>query len=94
MRTHIVNLKGISVVVGVAVVILLIVLLPIKPGDVLPTILDEAIFDEEVTLQVKPSNLETDTVDSPDVIESTVVENQTAPKHFVRNATDVPSLSG
>ncbi|KAG2477244.1 MAG: putative Sec-independent protein translocase protein TatA [Nitrosopumilales archaeon] len=88
------NLKGISVVVVVAVVILLIVLLPIKPGDMPPTILDEAIFDEEVTLKVKPSDLETDTVDSPDVIESTVVENQTAPKHFVRNATDVPSLSG
>lgn len=93
MRTHIVNLKGISVVVGVAVVILLIVLLPTIP-DVPPTILDEVIFDEQVTLKVKPSNLETDTVDSPDVIESTVVENQTAPKHFVIDATDVPSLSG
>ena len=63
MRTHIVNLKGISVVVVVAVVILLVVLLPIKPGDVPPAILDETIFDEEVTLKVKPSNLETDIKD-------------------------------
>jgi len=34
------NLKGISVIVGVAAVILLVVLLPIKPGDVPPAIED------------------------------------------------------
>ena len=34
------NLKGISIIVGVAAVILIFVLLPIKPGDVPPTLQD------------------------------------------------------
>ena len=40
------NIKGISVVVGVAAVILLVVLLPIKPGDVPPAIVDRPELGE------------------------------------------------
>jgi len=89
-----VNLKGISVVVVVAAMILLVVLLPIKPQDVSPVIQDEAIVDEDVTLDVTPSDSDIDTADSPDITESTVVEEQTSPNHSVINATDAPNFGG
>ena len=46
------NVKGVSIIVGVAVVILLVVLLPIKPGDVPPLTRDDIEIRDEATLEV------------------------------------------
>jgi len=50
------NVKGISIIVGVAVVILLVVLLPIKPGDVPPLIRDTTQVRDDTTVGIGSGN--------------------------------------
>lgn len=84
------NLKGISVVVGVAAVILLVVLLPIKPGDIPPAIEDRPELGEGASIGLGEE-------DTPAITESVII-SETGPdfyvdedgiRHYVINATDV-----
>ena len=84
------NLKGISVIVGVAAVILLVVLLPIKPGDVPPPIEDRPELSEGAAIGLGEE-------DTPVITESVTI-SETGPdfyvdekgiRHYVINVTDV-----
>ncbi len=90
------NLKGISVVVGVAAVILLVVLLPIKAGDVPPPIIDTTDVLDDATIEKE--SRETDT---PDVSDTAVTENdeeldyyidENGTKHYRLEVRDVPTF--
>ena len=50
------NVKGVSIIVGVAVVILLVVLLPIKPGDVPPLIQDTTQVRDDSSIGIGSGN--------------------------------------
>ena len=50
------NVKGVSIIVGVAVVILLVVLLPIKPGDVPPLIQDATEVSDDAAIGIGSGN--------------------------------------
>lgn len=95
--------KGIAVIVGVAVVILLVVIFPVTPNNVPPGIQDEVEVDEDV-------NVSSTTEDVPTMIESATMENQTVityytneqgvryyidengKKHFVLSLEDAPTI--
>jgi len=85
------NLKGISVIVGVAAVILLVVLLPIKPGDVPPPIEDMPELSEGATIGLgeedMPELSEGATIglgeeDTPAITESVII-SETGPDFYV-----------
>ena len=70
------NLKGISIMVGVAAVILLVVLLPIKPGDVPPAIQDTPGLGEDADIGLGGE-------DVPAITESVTVTSETTPDFYV-----------
>ena len=93
------NVKGVSIIVGVAVVILLVVLLPIKPGDVPPPIQDttEVIDDTSIgigsgnedNVEIKDeSSIGIEDEDAPTITDSVEVEKQNgADFYFDENGT-------
>ncbi len=92
------NVKGISVIVVIISVILVVVLLPIKGGDLPPTIADQAEIRDEASLERKAS-LE----DIPTIADSADIENEpgrdfyideNGTKHYILNVRDVPNFEG
>lgn len=92
------NIKGISVIVVIISVILVVVLLPIKGGDLPPTIEDQAEIRDEASLERKAS-LE----DIPTIADSADIENEpgrdfyideNGTKHYIVNVRDVPNFEG
>jgi len=92
------NPKGIAVVAGIIAVILLVVLLPMKAGDVPPPIIDTTDVVDDATM-----NKETLVTDTPDVSDTTVTENdeelefyidENGTKHYRLDVRDVPSFEG
>ena len=86
------NLKGISVIVGVAAVILLVVLLPIKPGDVPPVIEDRPELSEGTAIGLggedRPELGEGAAIglsieDTPTITESVIVTSETGSDFYV-----------
>ena len=86
------NLKGISVIVGVAAVILLVVLLPIKPGDVPPAIEDRPELGEGVAIGLgvedipeldEGAAMELSIEDAPAITESVIIRSETGPDFYV-----------
>ena len=95
--------KGIAVIVGIGVIILLVVIFPVTPNNVPPGIQDEPEVNEDV-------NLSSTTKDVPAVIESATIENKTiityytneqgvryyidenGLKHYDLSANDTPNL--
>ena len=86
------NLKGISILVGAATVILLVVLLPIKPGDVPPAIQDTLELGEGADMGLGEEDRpelggdETsgiDMEDTPTITESVTVTSETTPDFYV-----------
>ena len=86
--------KGIAVIVGVAVVILAVVFLPIKPNGVPPGIQDDAKVDENISVGLgsTPEDVDVDegasisvsstSEDTPAVTESVTMENQTSITYY------------
>ena len=92
------NLKGISVLVGITAVILMVVLFPIKAGDVPPAIIDNTEIVDEAAID-KESNIK----DVPGVADSAVLKNKTGldwyidengTKHYRLEVRDVPKFEG
>lgn len=85
------NLKGISVIVGVAAVILLVVLLPIKPGDVPPPIEDIpelgggaaiGLGEEDMPELSEGATIGLGEEDTPAITESVII-SETGPDFYV-----------
>ena len=92
------NVKGISVIAGIAAVILLVVLLPIKPGDIPPAIVDDIQLVEDASLEK-----ETIAEDIPSVVDDADIQKENdvefyidedGIKHYIINVRDVPDLEG
>lgn len=90
------NRKGIAIVAGIIAVILLVVLLPIKAGDVPPPIIDTADVVDDVAIEK-----ESRATDTPDVSDTTVTENdeeldyyidENGTKHYRLEVIDVPTF--
>ena len=86
------NIKGISVVVGVAAVILLVVLLPIKPGDVPPAIVDRPELGEGAAIGLGEEDrpelgegaaIESSIEDAPTITESVILTSETGSDFYV-----------
>ena len=86
------NLKGISVIVGVAAVILLVVLLPIKPGDVPPAIEDMPELSEGAAIGLGEEDMPElgegaatglSIEDAPAITESVIIRSETGPDFYV-----------
>ena len=92
------NPKGIAVVAGIAAVILLVVLLPIKAGDVPPPIIDTTDVVDDAAIE-KESRL----TDTPEVSDTAVTENdedleyyidENGTKHYRLEVRDAPTFEG
>jgi len=92
------NIKGVAVVAGIISVILIVVLLPIKGGDVPPGIIDQTEFIDEASISREPT-LE----DIPSIIDSADIEiepgtnfyiDENGTKHYVLDVRDVPQFDG
>jgi len=92
------NPKGIAVVAGIIVVIVLVALLPIKAGDVPPPIIDTADVVDDAAIE-KESRV----TDTPDFSDTAVTENdegldfymdENGTKHYRLEVSDVPSFEG
>ncbi len=90
--------KSIAVVAGIIAVILLVVLLPIKAGDVPPPIIDTADVVDDAAIE-KESRV----TDTPDFSDTAVTENdeglefsidENGTKHYRLEVRDVPSFEG
>ena len=91
------NVKGISIIVGVFAVILLVVLLPIKPGDVPPVIQDTPELGEGVDIGLGDKDTpelgegavtELSNEDVPTTTDSVTVTSETTPDfYFDENGT-------
>ena len=92
------NIKGVLVVAGIISVILIVVLLPIKGGDVPPGIIDQTEFIDEASIG-KESTLG----DIPAITDSADIEiepgtnfyiDENGTKHYVLDVRDVPQFEG
>ncbi len=92
------NIKGVSVVAGIIVIILIVVLLPIKGGDVPPGIIDQTEFIDDASIG-RESTLE----DIPAITDSADLEiepgtnfyiDENGTKHYVLDVIDVPQFDG
>ena len=92
------NIKGVAVVAGIISVILIVVLLPIKGGDVPPGIIDQTEFIDEASIG-RESTLE----DIPAITDSADLEiepgtnfyiDENGTKHYVLDVRDVPQFEG
>ncbi len=92
------NVKGISVIAGIIAVIVIVVLMPIKPGDVPSPITDSSNIVDDASMEK-----DTQVTDSPDIAEKAVTENdegldyyidENGTKHFIIDVKDIPSMEG
>jgi len=92
------NAKGAAVIAGIAAVILIVVLLPIKAGDVPPAIIDTADVVDDAAIE-KESRV----TDTPDVSDTAITENdeeldyyidENGTKHYRLEVRDVPTFEG
>jgi hypothetical protein len=92
------NVKGVSVIAGIIAVIVIVVLMPVKPGDVPPPIKDSSNVVDDASME-KDSRV----TDSPDITDTTTTENdegldyyldENGTKHFVIDVKDIPSMEG
>jgi len=92
------NVKGISVIAGIIAVIVIVVLLPMKPGDVPPPIKDSTNVVDDASMEK-----DTQVTDSPDIAEKAVTENnegldyyidENGTKHFIIDVKDIPAIEG
>ena len=92
------NVKGISVIAGIIAVIVIVVLLPMKPGDVPPPIKDSTNVVDDASMEK-----DTQVTDSPDIAEKAVTENnegldyyidENGTKHFIIDVKDIPVIEG
>ncbi len=92
------NVKGVSVIAGIIAVIVIVVLMPMKPGDVAPPITDSSNVVDDASME-KDSQV----TDSPDITDTAVTENdegldyyidENGTKHFIIDVKDIPSIEG
>lgn len=92
------NIKGIAVVAGIISIILIVVLLPIKGGDVPPGIIDQTEFIDDASIG-RESTLE----DIPAITDSADIEiepgtnfyiDENGTKHYVLDVKDAPQFEG
>ena len=92
------NVKGIFVIVGIAVVILIVVLLPIKPGDIPPGIVDDVQLIDDASLEKETSVEDTPKVtDAADIQQENEVDfyiDENGTKHYIIDVKDVPAIEG
>ena len=92
------NVKGISVIAGIAVVILIVVLLPIKPGDIPPAIVDDVQLIDDASLEKGTSVEDTPKVtDAADIKQENEVDfyiDENGTKHYIIDVKDVPAIEG
>ncbi len=92
------NVKGILVIAGIAAVILIAVLFPIKPGDIPPGIVDDVGIVDDASLEKETSVEDIPTVtDDADIQQENDVEfyiDENGIKHYIIDVRDVPDLEG
>jgi len=92
------NVKGILVIAGIAAVILIVVLFPIKPGDIPPGIVDDVGIVDDASLEKETSVEDIPTVtDDADIQQENDVEfyiDENGIKHYIIDVRDVPDLEG
>ncbi len=92
------NFKGILVIAGIAAVILIVVLFPIKPGDIPPGIVDDvgivdnASFEKETSVEDIPTVTDDADIQQENDVEFYIDENGI--KHYIIDVRDVPDLEG
>jgi len=92
------NVKGILVIAGIAAVILIAVLFPIKPGDIPPGIVDDFQLVDDASLEKETSVEDIPVVtDDADIQQENDVEfyiDENGIKHYIIDVRDVPDLEG
>jgi len=92
------NVKGVSVISGIIAVIAIVMLMPIKPGDVPPPITDNSDIVDDASME-KDSRV----TDSPLVTDIASTENdngldhyidENGIKHFILDVKDIPLIEG
>jgi len=92
------RISAIAIVAGIAIVLILVVFLPIKPGGMPPIIQDQPQVEDKVQL-----NVETTVIDKPNMTDSVVSSNQgeydfyideEGVKHYIINLRDTPDIQG
>jgi hypothetical protein len=90
------NIKSFSVIGIVIAIVLLVVLSPIKPGDLPPTIQDSVEIKDKASIEIGQK-----TTDDIIVKDSEMLENNMNPdfyfdengtKHFIIKVMDIPTL--
>jgi len=90
------NVKGVSVIAGIIAVIVIVVLMPIKPGDVAPPITDSSNVVDDASMEkdsqvtdssnvVDDASMEKDSqvTDSPDITDTAVTENDEGLDYYI-----------
>jgi len=92
------NVKGISVIIGIVAIILIVVLLPIQPGDIPPGIVDDVGIVDNASLEQVTSVEDIPVVtDDADIQQENDVEfyiDENGIKHYIIDVRDVPDLEG
>jgi len=92
------NVKGILIIAGIAAVILIAVLLPIKPGDIPPGIVDDVQLIDDASLEKETSVEDTPKVtDAADIQQENEVDfyiDENGTKHYIIDVKDVPAIEG
>ena len=96
---NLLNIKGVSVITGIIAVIAIVMLMPIKPGDVPPPITDNSDVVDDASME-KNSHVK----DSPNVADIAATDNdndeldhyidENGIKHFILDVKDIPSFEG
>ena len=90
------RISAIAIVAGIAIVLILVVFLPIKPGGMPSIIQDQPQVKDQAQLDIG-----TTIVDKPNLTDSAVSSNQTGydfyvdedgTKHYTINAVDTPII--
>ena len=72
------NVKGILVIAGIAAVILIVVLFPIKPGDIPPGIVDDVQLVDDASLEK-----ETSVEDIPTVTDDAEIKKENGVEFYI-----------
>jgi len=90
--------SAIAIVTGIVIVLVLVVFLPLKPGEIPPIIQDQPKIEDQAQLDI-----ETMVVDTPDLTDSVtssdesgydVYTDEDGVKHYSISAVDVPDIEG
>ena len=90
------NIRTFLVIGTVLSVVLLVVLLPIKPGDIPPSIQDSTEIKDKASIEVGQKTTDDNIVKDSEIVENNMNSefyfDENGTKHFIIKAMDMPIL--